>query len=110
MKKEGSRRKTSFEKKTSLVRVRPGQGSTCRVDLVLPGFYTGWSFALPDRSSHQVDPGWFRFNNYDIRSTSTRFKFFSTKKALAIPGYFFYIKKIDLRRCRGQQSSISVYI
>jgi hypothetical protein len=47
MKKEGSRRKTAFEKKTSLVRVRPGQGSTCRVDLVLPGFYTGWSFALP---------------------------------------------------------------
>jgi hypothetical protein len=106
MKKEGSRRKTSFEKKTSLVRVRPGQGSTW----FCPIFTLAGLLPYPDRSSHRVDPGWFGFNNYDIRSTSTRFKFFSTKKTLAIPGYFFYIKKIDLRRCRGQQSSISVYI
>jgi len=68
MKKEGYRRKTTLEKKTSsLVQVRLGHGSwvnlpdqsVCRV-IILTGFLTN-----PDQSSHQttlLDRS--KFNNY----------------------------------------------
>jgi len=62
MKKEGSKRKTTFEKQIKikgLIRVcpdRPGHGSTHRVDQVLPGFTLAGLLPYPDRYSHRV-PG-----------------------------------------------------
>jgi hypothetical protein len=58
MKKEGYRRKNTFEKKTSgLARVmgRPGLAAVAPAGLL----------TNPDRSSHRVDPSSrFGFNNY----------------------------------------------
>jgi hypothetical protein len=64
MKKEGFRRKTTFEKKKESRPCRLGHGSTRQLDRVLPGFYTGQYFALPElvqppgpESTNQVSPG-----------------------------------------------------
>jgi hypothetical protein len=65
MKKEGFRRKTTFEKKKKGSRpCRLGHGSTRQLDRVLPGFYTGQYFALLElvqppgpESTNQVSPG-----------------------------------------------------